>query len=145
MNDGRHSAACHEAGRAVVAWSFGLEVGAAQAHDVGAGDVKISSDGNLPLVDQTAICLAGHQAQELTGGQMFDHQSICDRMRIRDILIEYGIAGGPLTRRIREAARKKAHDILKSHRDTLIKIADELMPSGQLSAERMAVLLAPRR
>ena len=50
-----------------MAWSFGLEVGAAQAHDVGAGDVKISSDGDLPLVDQTAICLAGHQAQALIG------------------------------------------------------------------------------
>jgi ATP-dependent Zn protease len=140
-NAGRHSAACHEAGHAIVAWNFGLQVGAAQAHDDGAGGVKISAADHLPLVDQLAIRLGGHQAQALAGCQIFNLQSLRDHLAVERILSEHGIAEGPEAARLRDDAREKAYGILNLRHDMLINIANELMASGQLSAERMADLL----
>jgi hypothetical protein len=61
-------AAIHEAGHAVVAQFYGLPVEEI-AIDIGGGDAKgttqIGPDAHLPIIDRTALCVAGVASQAL--------------------------------------------------------------------------------
>jgi Peptidase M50B-like len=79
--------AYHEAGHAIVAWSFGLQVGTihVQADDA-SGDALIGPTDHLTLVEQIAVCAAGYTAENV-----FDHRhpnrlaAACDQTRIRKL------------------------------------------------------------
>ena len=58
------STAVHEAGHAVVAWSFGLPIGAVSVNaEDASGKTEISSSDHLKLAEQIAISCAGGIAQ----------------------------------------------------------------------------------
>jgi hypothetical protein len=57
--------AYHEAGHAVVAWSFGLQVGTISVlADDASGSTQIAPAGHLGLVEQIAVCAAGYTAEK---------------------------------------------------------------------------------
>src|SRR5664279_2825123 len=86
-------AAYHEAGHAVVAWSFGLQVQAVHVSDDDAsGGAKIADADQLPLVEHIAVCSAGIAAEAIFGHPSHELAGFNDHLRIFDLLEEAGIS-----------------------------------------------------
>jgi hypothetical protein len=80
----------HEAGHAVVAAALGLEVRALHVNAEGTeatvgGGALIEFAGHLPLIDQTAVCFAGLEAELIWQGLPEDFVEFSDYMKFREL------------------------------------------------------------
>jgi hypothetical protein len=140
---GRFSAACHEAGHAVVAWALGLKIGdlhAGVGDDDWAGRAHIEDSTNLPVIDRLAICFAGIVRQEILQAPVLDLAGFGDHVEVMNILdsIEADEQKGL---RLREAAQQRAKDLLLLHRTKLTRLAERLAAEGYLSSEAVEQIL----
>jgi hypothetical protein len=135
--------AYHEAGHAIVAWSFGLQVGPihVQADDA-SGDALIGPTDHLTLVEQIAVCAAGYTAENV-----FDHRhpnrlaAACDHTRIRKLLEDSRITEGPEAQTLRLKGGNCAGDILLAHKDRVVRLAEKLVQDGSVDAAEFLRLM----
>jgi ATP-dependent Zn protease len=107
MSDQRYprGTAYHEAGHAVVAWSFGLHVGAISvvAEDA-RGEARIGSAKHLSLVEQIALYSAGYVAENTFGHPAHRLAAASDHNRIRELLEANRVEEGPKAEALRSEA-----------------------------------------
>jgi hypothetical protein len=137
----RRGAAYHEAGHIVVAWAFGLNVGAAAIGldgDDAKGESKIERDTTLLLIDKIAICAAGVEAQHVFRTPTSHYAVAMDEAEIIR-LTEH------LNEKVRLARRdegyERAHELILAHRAKVHRIAESLFAQGSLNAAEIHRLL----
>jgi hypothetical protein len=124
--------AYHEAGHAVVAWSFCLQVGTIiVVADGASGGAQIGPADHLSLVEQIAVCAAGYTAEDVFGHHHANRlAAACDHTRIRKVLEDHGISEGEeaVALRSKGAACARAH--LLAHEAKVIRLAERLVHDG---------------
>ena len=126
--------AYHEAGHAIVAWSFGLQVGTIHVMaDDGSGGAQIGPTNHLTLVEQIAVCAAGYTAENVFGHPHTNRlAAACDHTRIRKLLEDGGIAEGPEAQTLRLKGANLADEILRAHEAKVIRLAEKLAQNGSV-------------
>jgi len=94
-------AAYHEAGHALVALHYGLEVGQIVVRENGDGGTDISRTEHLPLLDRVAVCMGGGAAQQHFQAPATDHAMMADYVMVYNLTLE-------MTDEERERAIEKA-------------------------------------
>jgi len=94
-------AAYHEAGHALVALHYGLEVGQIVVRENGDGGTDISRTEHLPLLDRVAVCMGGGAAQQHFQAPATDHAMMVDYVMVYNLTPE-------MTDEERETAIEKA-------------------------------------
>jgi ATP-dependent Zn protease len=96
-------AAYHEAGHALVALHYGLEVGQIVVRENGDGGTDISRTEHLPLLDRVAVCMGGGAAQQhfQAPATATDHAMMADYVMVYNLTLE-------MTDEERERAIEKA-------------------------------------
>jgi hypothetical protein len=132
--------AYREAGRAIVAWSLGLEVQSIgiSADDKGAG-ADIGTADHLPLIDQIALTVAGHETEHVfdspaNGGANFD-----DLRKLIELL-------RPVPERqsamLRSQGRDRARQRLVAHWAKVIRLAECLVDVHHVEAAEFKRLIS---
>jgi hypothetical protein len=139
----RWSTAIHEAGHVVVAWTFGLPVGAMEIGidgDDTSGKSEIAETASLTVVDRIALCAAGVQAERVFGRKILrDQSAFSDYAKIDAILDVLPIeqADGLQLR-----GHDRAFEILKLHRPMVERLAEHLTRNGRLGQKEVRSLLS---
>jgi butyrate kinase len=137
----RRGAAYHEAGHVVVAWSLGVEVGAAAIGingDDAKGASEIGSAGELPLVDRIALCAAGLVSQNVFRAPTHERVAAMDEARIIELTKNYDEE----TRLAwREKGYRRAHDLIKAHAARADQLAKKLLATGSLTQTEVRAYL----
>lgn len=145
----RRQAAYHEAGHAIVSWSFGIKVTRLHVQDNGDGQTGADSPNHLPGPDQIAILMAGWAGAGLGGCPYpsLKHAKLtrdrCEAEKLAaDILGSNDIDADPAEIRAKLVkGRDEARSIIKMHRASFKTIAEELLLRGELLADEIANLL----
>jgi hypothetical protein len=125
--------AYHEAGHAVVAWSFGLPVVAISvAADDASGGAQIGVANHLDLTKQIAVAAAGYTAENVFGDAAHYLAPIDDYDRIRKLLEDNGVAEGPEAQTLRLKGANLADEILRAHEAKVIRLAEKLAQNGSV-------------
>jgi hypothetical protein len=129
------SAAVHEAGHAIVAWSFGLPLGAMwiDAGDSG-GETQIGCSDRLTLAEQIAVRCAGGIAQaifECPGNEVATFKDNFEVMKLSEVH-GYTEQSGALA--VRCQGCKIAEAILEANRKKTLALADQLVECGRIGA-----------
>jgi ATP-dependent Zn protease len=136
--------AYHEAGHAVVAWSFGLEVGEIHIREIGAGNggAQIGCADHLPLVDQLASLAAGKEAERFFKSPLPDHASDCDRVMAIDLVLKLhvGLASDEIEPHL-SAGHARARERLDEHQHRVTRLADRLFQDRHVSASTFEGLM----
>jgi hypothetical protein len=144
MSDQRYprGTAYHEAGHAVVAWSFGLHVGAISvvAEDA-RGEAQIGSAKHLSLVEQIALYSAGYVAENTFGHPAHRLAAASDHNRIRELLEANRVEEGPKTEALRSEAAGCARERLLAHKAKVIRLAERLVQDGCVDAAEFLRLI----
>ena len=129
------SAAVREAGRAVVAWSFGLPLGAVCviAEDA-SGKTQISSSDHLKLAEQIAVSCAGGIAQAVFEGPGHELATFKDNIEIMKLLEAHGYTEQSGALAVRAQGYEIAEAILEANRATVLALADQLAQRGWVEA-----------
>lgn len=129
------STSVHEAGHAVVAWSFRVPVGAlwVNADDDG-GESKIGPTTHLELTEPIAICLAGAVAQEVFNCPGHELAAFHDDIRITELREEHGVSEQAEDRALRVQGWNIAAVTLEAHRTKVNRLADQLVERGRVEA-----------
>jgi hypothetical protein len=124
--------AYHEAGHAIVAWSFGLQVGTIHVMaDDGSGGAQIGPTNHLCLVARIAVCVAGYTAENVFGHPHTNRlAAACDHTRIRKLLEDSGIAEGDEAVALRLKGVNCAGETFLAHKDRVIRLAEKLVQDG---------------
>jgi len=134
--------AIHEAGHAVVAWSFNLPVGAiwVSAEDA-SGGTRIGPAGHLKLEEQIAVRCAGGIAEEVFECPGHELATFQDNVAIMKLLGEHGFTeenGGP-------ALRARGYDIaataLEKNRAKVMALVEQLVEHGCVEATACLMLM----
>ena len=143
MADGYpRSTAFHEAGHAVVAWSFGLTVDAIWVNaDDASGGTNISPPHHLTVPEQIAVWWGGTVAQdvfECPGHELAafkDHEAIMELLEAHEISED---EHGP-------ALRAEGHSIatarLEANKTQVIKLVERLVKVGRVEAAEFLQLM----
>ena len=134
--------AYHEAGHAVVAWSLGLPVGTIniRAEDAGGG-TEIGPADHLSLVEQIAVCSAGHAAEQIFDIQTHDLASFNDQLKILNLIEVHGVSEEKQGPAFRDEGHNFACAILESHKNKLINLAERLVESGSVNPSEFLHLM----
>ena len=133
-SDNPRGTAFHEAGHAVVGWSFGLQVGTIHVlPDDASGGARIGPADHLTLVEQIAVCAAGYTAENVFGHPHTNRlAAACDHTRIRKLLEDSAIAEGPEAQTLRLKGADCAGEILLAHEARVIRLAEKLVQDGSV-------------
>jgi hypothetical protein len=125
--------AYHEAGHAVVAWSFGLKVGTVSVlADDASGSTQIAPADHLGLVEQIAVCAAGYTAEKRFAYPTHYYAAFGDYNRIRKLLEDHGISEGEEAAALRSKGIDCARDRLVANQAAVIRLAERLVQSGSI-------------
>lgn len=124
-------AAIHEAGHAVVAQFYGLQV-VEIAIDTGVnatGNTKISSDAHLPIIDRVALCVAGVASQALFECPSREWWGMSDYVRIGTL-----VEGLPRVEslEVRALGYQRAYGILRRRKTEVKRLAERLFEHRRL-------------
>jgi len=124
---------CHEAGHAVVAWSFGVHVLAVYVSFSVAkgwqGGTDYIDGSSLHYMDQVTNFAAGRAGEEVFGCLAHYGAWLADLAEISALLSNNGIPEDKHWARVTEA-RERARFILESHRGRALKLVDRLAEAG---------------
>ena len=138
--------AYHEAGHAVVGWSFGLRVGGVRVSDNdSSGTAEIDGAEHLPLVDQIAIRFAGVAAEAVFGHPTHELIASGDRQEVMKLLAAHGVfEHNGDARKLRDLGYRNAKERLEKNRDKVIALAEWLVIHGEIKEADMRALLLGR-
>jgi hypothetical protein len=129
----------HEAGHAVVAWSFGVPVGALWVDsDDASGGAEIGSAAHLTLADQIAIWLAGAVAQDVFKCLGHELSGFTDYVAIMELLEEHGVSEQAEGRALRAQGWDIAAERLKgksNQSDRLGRFEEPFLPLLEVRAK----------
>ena len=145
MVDERHprGTAYHEAGHAVVAWSFGLQVGTIniRADDAGGG-AQIGPADHLSVVEQIAVCAAGYIAENEFGHHAPNRLAASrDLIRIRDILKAHAVEEGSRAEGLRSQSYDCALARLRANEPKVVRLAKRLVQNGSVNSAAFLSLM----
>ncbi len=129
-DDGLRGVAYHEAGHAVVARALGLRVARVEifAED-NSGGTDIADAGDLPLVDQIAVCLAGANANHMFNAPSHDLADFGDHVRVSNLVEGLTEAKGDA---LRDKGHQRAWDLLGAHASSVENIAAQLLAQRKI-------------
>ena len=129
------STAIHEAGHAIVAWSFGLPIGAiwVSAEDA-SGGTEIGSADHLKLADQIAVWCAGGIAQEICECPGHELATFQDNVAIMNLLEEHGFTEEDDGPALRAHGYSIAASKLQLHRAKMMVVVEQLVERGRIEA-----------
>jgi ATP-dependent Zn protease len=136
----------HEAGHAVVAWSFDLKVGTIHIREIGAGNggAQIGSADHLPLTDQLAALAAGLQAELEFESYLPDHASDGDSVMPINLVLKHhpGLSSDEIKSHL-DAGPVRARQQVTEHRAEIERLADRLRQDREVSATAFELLMRP--
>jgi ATP-dependent Zn protease len=135
--------AYHEAGHAVVAWSYGLRVGGVGVSDDDAsGTTEIDNAEHLPLADQIAIRFAGIAAEGVFGHPTHKQIGSGDRREVMKLLAAHEVFehNGDASK-LRDLGYRNAKERLEKYRDKVIALAELLVIHGEIKEADVRALL----
>ena len=136
----------HEAGHAVVAWSFGLPVAAccvvfSEAKGWHGGtDIPKGSEDRLHWTDKIVVLVAGRIAEKVFKCQAHGSAWAGDLGDIAALLCDNEIPQEEHWSRITEAS-ERARTILETHRDKGQKLVERLFERGRVDADEFLRLM----
>ena len=121
--------ALHEAGHAVVAWSFGVTVGCIHLDlEKESGHAEIASSAHLKHFEQIANWLAGLEAERVFKPPGRAFKAAYDFGEVSRILRENGTPQETVEgQKLRERGRAYAEGRLREHRSKVRRLAQHLM------------------
>src|SRR5215831_13835161 len=121
--------ALHEAGHAVVAWSFGITVGCIHLDiEKEGGHAQIASTAHLEHFEQIANWLAGFGAEQVFKPPGRKANAMIDCGEVRRLLRENGTSDDEAEgREIHERGRTCTEDRLRKHATKVRRVADHLI------------------
>src|SRR5690349_16760901 len=136
----REAIAVHEAGHAVVAWALGLIVGRLWIDDNGrSGGMSPVDAGQLSIIDQIAIWMAGQQATDILRIEAPTFIAGKDREEVIKLTSRLP---DKAQEQLRAAGQKRAIDILRQHDRMLKDVADALDKAGRIDKATFAEITA---
>ena len=146
MTETQRGLCCHEAGHAVVAWSFGVPVVAvyvtfsvARGWQCGTRYFWRSQRG-LHFMDQATSLAAGRAGEELFDCPAHYSAWLADLEEISVLLNAKGISEDEHWARVTEA-RECARVILKNHRERALKLVNRLAEAGHVGDAEFSRLM----
>ena len=134
-------AAYHEAGHALVALHYGLEVGLIVVRENGDGGTDISRIEHLSLLDRVAVCMGGGAAQQHFQAPATDHAMTADYVLIYNLTPE-------MTDEEREAAIEKAfvraRSIIAQNADEVARLAKTLITRRSIKLDEIQPPVRPK-
>ena len=128
--DDKKRTALHEAGHAVVAWSFGVTVGCIHLDlENKSGHTMVASITRLQPFEQIAQCLAGFEAEQAFKPPGCRRRAFDDfHDKVPPILRANGTSDDePEGQKLRERGRSCAEECLREHATKVWRIADHLV------------------
>ena len=134
MTEKQRGLCCHEAGHAVVTWSFGVPVVAVYvtfsvARGWQSGTRYFWRSRAPHYMDQATSLAAGRAGEEFFGCPAHCGAWLADLNEISVLLIDNGISQEERWARVTEA-RECARLILKNHRERALKLVNRLAEAG---------------
>jgi ATP-dependent Zn protease len=127
------SAAVHEAGHAVVAWSFELPVGALWVNaDDASGGAEVGLSPHLKLTEQIAICWGGVAAQSVFNAPGHELAAFKDHEAIMDLLEAHDISEADHGPTLRAEGYEIATGILEANRSRVNALVERLVERGRI-------------
>jgi len=134
-------AAYHEAGHALVALHYGLEVGQIVVRENGDGGTDISRIEHLPLLDRVAVCMGGGAAQQHFQAPATDHAMMADYVMVYNLTLE-------MTDEERETAIEKAfvraRSIIAQNADEVARLAKILIARRSIKLDEIQPPVRPK-
>ena len=135
MTEKQRGLCCHEAGHAVVAWSFGVRVVTIYVTFSVArgwrGGTDFIDGSALHYMDQVTNLAAGRTGEEVFDCLAYYGAWLADLEEISVLLNENGVPEDKHWVRVTEA-RERARLILKNHRERAHKLVDRLAEAGHV-------------
>jgi Zn-finger nucleic acid-binding protein len=139
---------CHEAGHAIVAYSFNLHVESVYVRFEEAkgwyGCAKTSSPEYLSISDQVVNSAAGKAAEEYFNCPAHEGAWLHDFGEISSLLNRSGLPDDELWPRIGEGI-ERARDILKKYRNEALMLTNRLAECGRIDGIEFTRLMNARR
>jgi ATP-dependent Zn protease len=135
--------AYHEAGHAVVAWSFGVKIASVrvQADGEGGTDHPPGVDGHLLLEQKLEILAAGKAAEKLFGYRAGDLAAIDDIGAMWMLLSRHGIDDEAGRQEFISESERRALTRLNDHKNRVIRLAERLSKTGRVGFEEFQQLM----
>jgi hypothetical protein len=138
----RRSTAFHEAGHAVVAWSFGLTVDAVWVNaDDASGGASISPVDHLTLAEQIAVWWSGTAAESVFDCQSHEYAAFEDHVRGMELLEVHGISEEEHGPALRAEALSIATARLEANKTRVIELTERLAVDGRVDASEFLQLM----
>ena len=132
-NNTLHAVAIHEAGHAIAAQFFGLQVGVLSldlGNERALGRTEIGPDDHLAIVDRVTVRIAGIAAQNLFKCATDEWIGMSDYMRIGALVSRLG---NNQSLEVRAVAYQCAYDILRTRRHEAKLVAQLLSKFGRVN------------
>jgi hypothetical protein len=127
--------AVHEAGHAVVAWSFGLTVAAVWViADDASGGTDISPIDHLSLPEQIAVCWGGTAAESVFDCESHEYAAFGDHERVMELLEAHGVSEEEHGPALRADGLSIATARLEVNKARVWILADRLVDVGRVDA-----------
>jgi hypothetical protein len=124
----------HEAGHAVVAAALGLEVGDLHVNaDEESGSAQIGCPDHLSLIDQVAVCFAGHEAQLIWQGMPEHFAEAGDYATFRGLEFVKCLSDEDRDA-LENAGYERANELLLANAVLVVIVAHRLVEQGYLTA-----------
>lgn len=135
----RLGAAYHEAGHAVLATAFGLEVRRMEI-GIGGDDAKgaVDVDGASRLEDQLTILAAGMAAQKKFKAPTNEYAGAIDKLKMHKLVSDRDEAEGCA---LKEAGHQRAWELVQLYCHDIERVARALMNAGKIEHAAAAELL----
>jgi hypothetical protein len=126
----------------VVAWSFGLLVGAIRVSDDDAsGGADIAGADGLHLDQQIAVLTAGIAAEKVFDSPAHELAGFGDRQKILALLQANGISEDGAGKALRDEGYACARARLEAHKSKVIRLAERLVECGSVDASEFLQLM----
>ena len=136
------STAVHEAGHAVVAWSFGLPVGAIWVTaDDASGGTEISSPAHLTITEQIAVWWGGTVAQDVFECPGHEFAAFKDHEAIMELLEAHGISEEEHGPALRAEGLSIATTRLEANKTQVFSLVERLVEVGRVDAAEFLQLM----
>lgn len=136
------STAIHEAGHAVVAWSFDLPIGAIWVSaDDASGGTQIGPAGHLNLTNQIAVWCAGGIAEEVFECPGHELATFQDQVAIMELLEKHGFTEEDDGPALRAGGYAIAAAALENNRVKVMALVERLVEHGRVEAPDFLMLM----